>query len=510
MFVQKILANELIDILAAPSYSPEILSYVNKISDAVVLKDFLIKKPKLGVTGTIAKDYVSRKTPDAIPYISTKQVSGLYAYIEDAKFISKSADIEWEKCRVYDGNIVINKSGNVGAAAIVKASPYKYVNSVSDIISIEINESLIDKEYLVVYLNSPYGQKQLQRLSGGAIFDHVSLHAIPNIKIFSVSILAQKYIGDKVRQAELLREWVKGCNKKINNFFSNLVSSKMEKSKIYIVKKEELDNYRINPKQYDPVVVNVLKTCEQHLEPLSSFMDERGIAGGATPKGASYQNSGVLFCRVQNVKRYSLDLSDSVFIDNETNSFLARSECREDDIILTITGYPGVASLVTEYDLPLNINQHSVRFGVNDKISVGYLCAALNSDFLKLQVDRSAIGGTRDALDYPSVSNLLIPRFDSSKELEIHKLVIDLIFASQIATKLIDVSKSIVEGLIEGLITEEALIQAQHTLEQGDTSLDRAILSQMTEDGYTVAGSKPLFADLDEFYDLLEQAKALE
>jgi len=147
---------------------------------------------------------------------------------------------------------------------------------------------------------------------------------------------------------------------------------------------------------------------------------------------------------------------------------------------------------------------------VNDKISVGYLCAALNSDFLKLQVNRSAIGGTRDALDYPSVSNLLIPRFDSSKELEIHKLVIDLIFASQIATKLIDVSKGIVEGLIEGSIPEEALIQAQHALEQGDTSLDRSILSQMTEDGYAVAGSKPLFSDLNEFYDLLEQAKALE
>ena len=199
-----------------------------------------------------------------------------------------------------------------------------------------------------------------------------------------------------------------------------------------------------------------------------------------------------------------------MFIDNDTNSLLARSECGENDIILTITGYPGVASLVTKYDLPLNINQHSVRFSVNYKISVGYLCAALNSDFLKLQVNRSAIGGTRDALDYPSVSNLLIPRFDSSKELEIHKLVIDLIFASQIATKLIDVSKGIVEGLIEGSIPEEALIQAQHALEQGDTSLDRSILSQMTEDGYAVAGSKPLFSDLNEFYDLLEQAKALE
>ena len=64
--------------------------------------------------------------------------------------------------------------------------------------------------------------------------------------------------------------------------------------------------------------------------------------------------------------------------------------------------------------------------------------------------------------------------------------------------------------MIEGEVTEDQLIQAQNALEQGDTGLDRAILSQMTEDGYAVAGSKPLFSDIDEFYDLLVQAKVLE
>ena len=58
MFAQKISPADLIDIIAAPSYCPNLLSYVNKISDANLLKDYLTKKAKLGVTGTIAKDYV--------------------------------------------------------------------------------------------------------------------------------------------------------------------------------------------------------------------------------------------------------------------------------------------------------------------------------------------------------------------------------------------------------------------------------------------------------------------
>lgn len=78
------------------------------------------------------------------------------------------------------------------------------------------------------------------------------------------------------------------------------------------------------------------------------------------------------------------------------------------------------------------------------------------------------------------------------------------------AQKLVGFTKFIVEALIEGEITEDHLIRAQNALEQRDNTLDRTILSQMTEEGYAVAGSKQLFADLDEFYELLEQAKEFE
>ena len=102
---------------------------------------------------------------------------------------------------------------NVGAAAIVASAPYAYVNTVSDLINIRPRRPgtggsgrTIDSSYLVVFLNSPYGQSQLQRLSGGAIFDHVSLYAVPEVRIYEPSPLTQRYIGDKVRQAERLRE----------------------------------------------------------------------------------------------------------------------------------------------------------------------------------------------------------------------------------------------------------------------------------------------------------------
>lgn len=495
----------------ADFYNPSLLALrekvISKFPTSSLKKES--KRMNSGPFGSalLASSYVSKQ--EGMLFVRPQDCKDLLVDTNnDNVFISFDDHKRLKSSQFKTGDIIITKIGNgIGDMAVVPKS-INECNISGNAMGVELNNH--DSYFAIAFLRSKYGQADVIRgLSGGAK-PKIDMEAIGNIIFPLMSPVVEKYIGDKVRQAELLREWVKSIDEEITKSFSELVPTQKKESKIYWVKSADVDSYRINPKQYDPVVVDILKQCKSSLDNLESLLDERGISGGATPKGARYQNEGILFCRVQNVKKYSLDLSDSVYIDDETNALLTRSECLENDLILTITGYPGVTSLVTKYDLPLNINQHSVRLGVNNKISAGYLCAALNSDFLKLQVERSAIGGTRDALDYPSVLNLQIPRFDSLKESKINECVISFISASKISTKLIKLSKYIVEGVIEGRITEDELIQAQNALEQGDNTLDRAILSKMTDHGYAVAGSKPLFADLDEFYELLEQAKELE
>jgi len=65
-------------------------------------------------------------------------------------------------------------------------------------------------------------------------------------------------------------------------------------------------------------------------------------------------------------------------------------------------------------------------------------------------------------------------------------------------------SKSIVEALIEGHLTEQQLIDAQNALDADDDCYDRDILSRLKSDGIDGKG-EPLFPDLDELYELLEQ-----
>ncbi|NEX23577.1 hypothetical protein G3480_25425, partial [Thiorhodococcus mannitoliphagus] len=216
-------------------------------------------------------------------------------------------------------------------------------------------------------------------------------------------------------------------------------------------------------------------------------------------------SEGVFFARVQNIKPYCISHVDYVFIDEDADVDLRRSRCKEADVVFTITGYPGTAAYVSEDDLPMNINQHSARFDVEDTWGAGYVCAALNSRFVKLQVERSAIGGTRDALDYPSVKGLLIPIFDEELRNEIEEKVVTYVVAKRLASKLLGAAVSMVEGLVEGEVSEDQLIAAQRALASGDRSLDHAVFSRLKVDGWD-GDREPLFPNLEQLYEVLEKA----
>lgn len=407
------------------------------------------------------------------------------------------------------GDLLYTMSGTIGYACVIPDDemPVSFSNTVARVRLPK--KSPYDAHYIAVFFNCHYGYEQSLRLVSGGIQGHVMPNPFKALLVALPNSVAQKYIGDKIRQAEQLRTWAKALSISVAAQFSDLVKNPLPAKVSWVAKKEDLDPYRINPKHYDPVVLDLIQRAKDEcirLDSLSALVGTRQIAGGATPKGAQYCDMGILFARVQNVKPLRLDLSDAVYIDQFADEELARSRCAAEDIILTITGYPGTASLVTEEDLPVNINQHSVRFNIKEGIEPGYVCAALNSKFLKYQVDRLAIGGTRDALDYPSVGRLLIPRSEAEVEKTIAEQARCVNAAIKLSQRLTSTAKLLVEDLIEGQITEAQLIAAEQALQNGNDTLDRKILGRLKTDGIDGEGAA-LFSDLDELYRLLALAE---
>jgi hypothetical protein len=152
----------------------------------------------------------------------------------------------------------------------------------------------------------------------------------------------------------------------------------------------------------------------------------KAITGGATPLGADYPESGVPFLRVQNVMQNYINDADMAYISNADHAELKRSELKEGDVLLTITGVSyGKSAVVPPRFVSSNINQHSVRIAANPaELLPHFLSTFLNCKQGKLQSDRNIVGFTRPALDYATIRNFKIPRPTIEFQREVQAMVL--------------------------------------------------------------------------------------
>ena len=193
------------------------------------------------------------------------------------------------------------------------------------------------------------------------------------------------------------------------------VPQHINKDKIFIVKRSEIEG-RLEPEFYRPS----LSSLENRIRSLASHKLRDyaiSLAGGATPKKTeadkyySDSESGIPFLRVQNLQTNGeLALDNCIYINEEThNGLLGRSQVAEGDLLVKITGVGRMAvASVAPKDFVGNTNQHMVVIKTGNTSTSKYLARYLNLDIIEKIASRHSTGGTRPALDYPSLKALPI------------------------------------------------------------------------------------------------------
>ena len=192
-------------------------------------------------------------------------------------------------------------------------------------------------------------------------------------------------------------------------------SQHIDNNKVFIVQRSEIEG-RLEPEFYKPSIADLEKTIrEKSSHKLRDYA--LSVSGGATPKkteGDKYyadKETGVPFLRVQNLNTDgTLSFDDCLYINKETHDgMLARSQVSEGDLLVKITGVGrmAIASVAPEGFIG-NTNQHMVVVKTGNKEISKYLARYLNLDIIEKIASRHSTGGTRPALDYPSVKNLPI------------------------------------------------------------------------------------------------------
>lgn len=193
------------------------------------------------------------------------------------------------------------------------------------------------------------------------------------------------------------------------------VPQHIDHDKIFIVKRSEIEG-RLEPAFYKPSIA----CLENKIRQLSKKKIRHyalSFSGGATPKKSggnvfySDSKNGIPFIRVQNLRTTGeLSLEGCIYINEDTHTgLLKRSQVSEGDLLIKITGVGRMAlASVAPKGFVGNINQHIVVIKTGDADVSKYLACYLNLDIIEKIASRHSTGGTRPALDYPSLKNIPI------------------------------------------------------------------------------------------------------
>lgn len=483
-------------------YRQEYIEIDNTLSNLNCVKLGTIGKFFTGPFGSLLPSNLYLN--EGIPLFRVGNVGQFEALSENFAYLAPSVHEQLKISEVVPGDLLLVKA-SVGEKICKVPEWLPKANITQHIIGIRPNQSK-DTDYISAFLFCYYGVGQLQRYSLGSIIQYLGITDAKDVNLYSPDPLVQKYIGDKVRQAEQLRAWAKLLRTSVDAHLNSLNLPINEPPALLNRVSAQTMEDRLDPRPYRTHYLCLVREIEKLPHDSLSTLVE--LASGCPVSSNDFlKNSGIPLVRIRNIgfdDFIGLDTGISQDVYQDATKYKAKEK-------MIVVGMDGIfrAQFFISDELPMLVNQRVAMLSPQS-IRGELLTHWLNRPEGQMQLNQWAVKTTVEHTSLSDIGRVLIPRLDKSLENKLSDYLLNARLAYRYAKFLTQVAKTLVEALIEGQLTERQLIEAQQALEDGDNSLDQAILSKLSAEGYAIEGATPLFSDVDELYSLLEEAAQAE
>ncbi|HCL7740067.1 TPA: restriction endonuclease subunit S [Escherichia coli] len=499
---------EINDRLDAEYYNPAALSTLKKMETkgtVTTFGDLVDEGYRVVYHGTDSINGL--KDSEVLPFLSPTQIDANGSInFEDADKLPLYYKDQYPKGLGKAGEILVEVKGNVSKVGIVPSAFPKNLMISGSLYKATLNPRRVDSHYVLAFLKSKHGQILKNRLTSNTIINYIAKDALYSIPVIELKEKAQKYIGDKVRQAEQLRAWAKSIQLKVSELLPSYIN--------------EIQRYKAKCYRAKDII-------PERLDSLFYHPDYSGLESKMKAKGC--KRLGLITKQVKdawNKKKAEafeyyeiggLDITTGQVLSATTPTAGAPSRAKtkvQQGNVLVSTVRPNrknigfIVDNVAHSEMVATSGFSVLRF--SSLTQAAFYHAWLRTDDATAQLMRWNSGSAYPAIDDDVPLNIIIPDFEKTFVDNWGQKLLDAHFAYVYAKMLTEAAKTLVEALIEGQLTEQQLIQAQQALEDGENSLDQAILSKLSAEGYAIEGATPLFSDVDELYSLLEEAAQAE
>lgn len=439
------------------------------------------------------------------PCLKTKNVLGMVVDAGDVDFAEPADARRWPHYQVQPEDLVLNVTGagSIGRVGIYFGTDRPLTNQ--HLAKLCISPTA-DAAFVCAFLSCRWGERALEQgISGSTGQLNLVNDHIRQVPVFTPDLTVQRYIGNKVRQAERLRERARRLARDVRQHHVKLIP-------VFRPTRDKWNTFRLSPGAfadvmvphfYPPAVAEYLAgrnneslrhLCEVVYSGETYEPDDQGV-DQATSRSCTGRFLWRPCNQVRPPSRTDLDL-------------------RAHDLLLTNAahdkGYIGTD--VTYYHGgPRNIPSAKVM-ALRPNLTVvpaSYLFTYLQTPVGYLQI-QSAIRGITAGIRAQDVAAIRIPLPAMTTQERAAWFATDTQMAEagaaeETASLLCTAAVLLVERLIDGRIQEADLVAAQRALEVGDRGLDRVVLKSLHQSGGT--GDQPLFVDVDALFALLNSVE---
>ncbi len=433
----------------AEYYKPEYLNLLSKLRK-LKTKNYLKNLVDQIVSGSYIDTYFDKGNL----YLRVNNITEDGFDLSDIKFVDLNFSKVPYKIVVSKGDLVLGRTGTIGITHIADERIDKAVMS-QHITKIITNEAKINKYFLMSYLNSIFGRRQMEREALGSMQVELTLNATRNLIVFIPSNEIQSKVEKIVRDFYKISSVAQSLYSQAENLLLEelgLKDFKPQYKKTYTAKLfDAFSAHRIDAEYFQPAyeeVIEKLKKNNIELKPLREFIVsiQKGIEVGSE----NYQERGKQFIRVSNLSVYGFIERDQKYLSDELYQQLREIyEPKQGDFLLTKDATPGIAYVVKE---PIQgiISSGILKLQVDEnKINKEYLALCINSFVGKTQVERDCGGSVILHWKPEQVKRLKIPLLPLETQQKIASLVQQSHESRKKAKELLEVAKRAVEIAIE-------------------------------------------------------------
>ena len=441
-----------------------------------------------------------------IPLYRVQNVRDGIVSNEGLVFLDEETSKDLGSCAFSAGDLLLAKAGLLGRAASVPLSIGR-CNVTQDVIGIAVDKSKADPHYLLAFLTSKIGRMQIIRWGQGNVQQHLNMPSVRRFEWIEIDRDAQRYIGDKVRQAEGLRVLEVMLEQEIVPLFrlAEWQGHRAGAQKTYRLAFTDMTTERLDASHYDPAHLHLGKILRNQdarsLSTVCAAVDERWHR---REREFFYLEIGEIDLTAGRVNARKLPTS-------EAPSRAQRLVKPRDVVVATVRPNRKNVAIVGEVseNLPIVASTGFSVLRFQSDEAAAFYHAWLRSDAATQQLVQWSAGGAYPAIEEDIPLRILVPPFSDDVVSGTGRKCKTKLIAGEFAGKLCDSAKLLVEALIEGRIVEDELREAQQALDRGDTCPDRAILSRLTEHDIDGPGKPPLFPDLDALYTAIEGSQCV-